>query len=397
VYILFLLAVPLVYSRAFQVLVFLGIAGARKLFTNTDAPKLAPLVDEWGAIAPPIRPRRPSGSRCGITYHHWYHAFRPKEANACLAAIADLGAGYLRADIRWKDILPDGKHLDADAVNWYRAYLIAAREWYGLTPHVVLSTPPSAVTRLGKDELITAWHHYLEIVIDNFGDLCESYQLMNEINSPVFRFVSPTSLIDALTTGADIIRRRLPGAELSVNVLAGLWGWKNDLRRYRKELRSVVDVIGIDFYPATWSIALGDPWAQIETGVIEEWSTGEQLPRLAVTETGYATNIPMVRSEPQQSAYFLRLQSVIQKLEKQLTPRSLAFIMLYEICDEDTSMVLDPEAHFGLIKSGSLNPKCGYAVVQDFCRILAEPGVSPRTPKTHPTPSGGGAPAPCET
>lgn len=394
-YLLLLLAILLLYSRAIQVLVFLATAGIRKLLTETAAPKFAPLVREWAAIPPPSPSRMPNGSRCGITYHHWYHNFRPNDANSCLAAISDLGAGYLRADIRWKDILPDGELLDADAVKWYRAYLHAAREWYGLTPHVVLSNPPSAVTRLGNEQLFTAWHRYIEAVIENFGDLCQSYQLMNEINSPVFRFVSPTHLIDALTTAAEIIRVRLPKAELSVNVLAGLWGWKKDLRQYRKELGTAIDIMGIDFYPGTWSVALGDPWREIEVGLVEEWSTNEKGPRMAVAETGYATNIPLVRSEGQQAEFYLRLQSCLQKLERRGNARPLAFIMLYEICDEDSTMLLDPEAHFGLIKSASFSPKSSYPVVQGFCRNFAQPIVNPARKQVHSAQLSGAAPEPC--
>jgi hypothetical protein len=284
-----------------------------------------------------------------------------------MTAIADLGAGYLRGDIRWRDLLPDGNKLDIHARNWYRHYLRTAHEWYGLTPMVVLSNPPNAVMKLDEGSRIAAWGRYIDVVITEFGDLCQRYQLMNEINSPVFRFVSSANVPRAMAEAVSRMRAQLPNCELMTNILADLWGWRQATQQCIDRFGSQLDIIGLDFYPETWAVSLGSPWSAVEAGLIDLYATNPKLPRIAILETGYSTNIPIFRGEEQQVRFYHHLRSTLDILDSQRGGRSLAYIGLYEICDENSSIVLDPEAHFGLLKSKSLQRKTAFAQARQIC------------------------------
>lgn len=356
------------HSRALQFVTFLAAAGVRKLITDTAAPDLEPLVHQWEAMAPPASIRARATSRCAITLHHWYLAFKPAEVNACLAEIAAVGAGYLRADIRWKDLFPGGTQLNFHAVSWYRHYLRAARDWHGLKPIVVLSNPPQSIDKLTSKEKIEAWHNYIDTVVTNFSDLCQSYQLMNELNNPVFRFLPSEDAATAVGSAAARIRARLPNAQLMINVLANLWGWKSDLQQYITDLGSAIDIFGIDSYPETWAVGLGDAWKEFERSIIELRLANKHA-RLAVLETGYSTNIPYLRDERRQTAFYRRLETALIEIDR-IGP--LPLIAFYEICDENSSTFLDPEAHFGLLKSKPFRRKACFAQVQRMCQMFKE-------------------------
>ncbi len=372
----------LIYARVPQVVLFLAAAGLRKRINDTDAPELGTLLAAWSEITPRNAAAAPNRSRCGVTYHHWYHGFEPHAANACLAEIAALGASHLRLDIRWKDVLPNGVDIDPDAVSWYRSYLKVAKG-YGLTPHVVLSNPPRVIERMKPADVLKAWNLYLQTVVSKFGDMCNSYQLMNEINSPVFRFVHRSQIVKTLASGAAEIRKLLPDAQLSVNIIAGLPRWRQELSRYRRELRLIVDVVAIDFYPGTWSVAILDPWREIEATLAESCRKSDpELPRMAIAETGYATNLPIVRADRQQEQYFRRLRSMLQRVEGTRAANPLAFIMLYEICDENSSMPVDPEAHFGILGSQGFRRKQSFTEIQGFCASFPEPGLVSSGPRS---------------
>ena len=246
------------YLRALQVFLFTIVAGARR-FVAARRRILPKDVVAWTSI-PPLTPLPRTTSRCFLTFHPWYAGFDPARVCRCLAEIRSLGAGGLRTDARWKDLLPDGKHVDLSAVEWHRSFLLAARDWYGLRTLPVLSDPPTAASDAPEDDRLTQWRHYIEIVMEHLGDLCESYKVMNEINNPVYRFVSRRNVPEAIRSATDIIRRHVPTAQISINVLCDLWRWRQDLRWYLRELTGLIDTIGLDFYPDTWAISWRNPW-----------------------------------------------------------------------------------------------------------------------------------------
>src|SRR5258708_13679300 len=112
--------------RVLQVGSFMAAAGLHRLLVPDEVPDFSSLASRWR----PLRPTRsysPSQSRGMVTYHPWNHNFRPEFANNCLAEAAELGAGYIRIDIRWKDLIPNGRHSHEVAWPWYHSYLIPPR------------------------------------------------------------------------------------------------------------------------------------------------------------------------------------------------------------------------------------------------------------------------------
>ena len=354
------------YVRALQVFLFTIVAGARRL-VSADR-RIPNDVVAWTSIPPPT-PLQRTFSRCFLTFHPWYAGFDPARVCRCLAAIRSLGAGGLRTDARWRDLLPDGKHVDLSAVEWHRSFLLAARDWYGLPTLLVLSDPPTPVLSASEEDRLTQWRQYVEVVMEHFGDLCESYQVMNEINNPVYRFLSRRNVPDAIRSARDIIRHYVPTAQISINVLCDLWHWREDLRRYLRELPGVLDIIGLDFYPDTWAISWRNPWSTVEQDLRDliRGANAGTNPRVAIMETGYSTNIPYIRGEQQQASFYRRLTDLLRGADALGQGRSLAFIALYELCDDGTNAPLDPEAHFGILTMQTWRRKLAFNEVKTLC------------------------------
>lgn len=309
-----------------------------------------------------------------ITHHPWYQHHRASDACSCLAEAAALGLGHIRSDVRWKDVIPDTNTPDEDAFRWYRSYFTAARDWYGLQPLIVLSEAPRAFGRLNEEARMNAWKLYVEQVIFRLGDLCQIYQVFNEPNNPVYRFFRRSEQAAALTLASNAIKSRLPHAQLALNLLLDLPNWKQTLIQLLADSGDAVDIISVDSYPGTWSLGVGPGWS----GAIELASeirhaapgsvwTGRKL---AIMETGYTTNIGRFRTQKQQADYFASLQEVTHSLDSALGQRGLELLGLYEICDDDSSVFLDPEAHFGLLTS-TFRRKAGFRAVQHLCSSLA--------------------------
>src|ERR1035441_3755161 len=142
--------------RVLQVGSFLAAAGVRKFFVRDTAVYFRALALEWQIHSKSSR-CAPSQSRGVITYHPWYDKFRPEIARHCLAQAAELGAGYIRIDIRWKDLLPDGVNVDEHAWDWYENYLTEAHDCCGLESLIVLSNAPDNVLRYSVDSRLEAW------------------------------------------------------------------------------------------------------------------------------------------------------------------------------------------------------------------------------------------------
>jgi hypothetical protein len=351
-----------------QVGTFLAAAAVRKKLTSDPVANFRELASQWTSLKP-TRNYFPSLSRGMITYHPWYHNFQPSLAATCLAKTAELGAGWIRIDVRWKDLIPDGRRVDEDAWKWYESYLRAANNWYALRPLIVLSNPPNGVLQYDINSRLAAWDRFVDEVAQRAGNLCGMYQLLNEPNNRVYRIFSPEATSMAILSGAKIIRHHNPDARITINVLAGLWRWQSDLQEILQKCISAVDIVGLDFYPGTWTVSSksnSSQWNQFADSIAPSRDTrGSPLygRAVAIIETGFSTNVRRWRSEDHQASYFRMLEDTIKHLDAKIGGRGLALVGIHELCDGDTHTFLDPEAHFGLLTSDTLRRKAAFDVV----------------------------------
>jgi hypothetical protein len=285
-------------------------------------------------------------------------------------AAARLGVGWIRTDIRWREILPDGANTDQKAVAWYRNFLDAASD-YGLKSMVVLSTPPRAALREASSIRLNSWSRFVEVVVTELGSRCESFQLMNEPNNPVYRFFAPQDAAAALTIAASIIRRAFPEARIAINIAMDIWGWQDYLNTILLSSGVVVDLVGLDHYPGTWTLGIDAHWSEVNDLADKIASSPPESPwhklHLVIMETGFSTNGPL-RGERRQAEYFERLATEIGQLKRRSATDGL-LLGIYELCDWDSSAWLDPEAHFGLLHS-DLTPKRSFESVRSLVTSL---------------------------
>ena len=355
--------------RLLQVGSFMAVVGLRKVLIRDPVPDFQLLAPQWLKLKPWKR-RSPTSSRGMITYHPWYHQFRPSIANQCLAEAAELRAGYIRLDIRWKDLLPDARKVDEAAWAWYHSYLLAARDWYGLEPVIVLSNAPAVVFQHPLNLRLVAWARYVDEVAHRVGDLCSLYQVFNEPNNPVFKIFPTKPTASAIMSAATVIRQRNPAARITINILADLLGWESVLREILQESGSAIDIVGFDYYPGTWTISArsdSSNWNRFVDILAGSRLSGASLLHgrpVAIMETGYATNLQPFRNEDQQARYLRTLEAAVTRLDSQVGPNGLMLVGIHELSDGDTNAFFDPEAHFGLLTSDTLRRKAGFEVAQ---------------------------------
>jgi len=348
-------------SRLIQVGAFAASARLNSHRSQVGGP--ASKSSGWATVAKPAASlTQPLNASFLITYHPEYHNFDPHRAVQSLGAAADLGVGWLRTDVRWREVLPDGTTVDPNAIFWYREFLRVAQHW-GLRNMVVLSSPPEAFQNRTKSDKLRLWDRFVELVVSELGDQCDGYQLMNEPNNPVYGFFSLEDTAPALARGARIIRAAAtPTTIVAINVSMEVWGWHSYLDKLLNRMDSAIDVIGLDHYPFTWTIGFHERWIEIFKIHDAIASAMPSSPwfgrRLAIMETGFSTNGPF-RGQKQQAKYFAGLHSVVSRLRQGSDANSVLF-GFYELCDSDTSAGLDPESHFGLMTTDLL-PKLAFA------------------------------------
>ena len=224
------------YTRAIQVAAF---AAAASVGRSRRRPVIGPAqrAAEWAKASFPVLPgRAPSPAAC-VTYHPDYQGFEPQRVLESLVAARQLGVGWIRSDIRWNYLVPDGYHADVGAVAWYGDFLEAVRKCQ-LKSIVVLSTPPPSVLKQQPAEKLDSWSRFVEIVAQDLGARCDVFQLMNEVNNPLYGFLPPKETATALERGAAIVRAKLPAARIAINVSTDLWGWQDYLERLLRSFRA---------------------------------------------------------------------------------------------------------------------------------------------------------------
>jgi hypothetical protein len=362
------------FTRIFPVATFALASAFRRFSHRGGESSPGPHFREWASLASPSPSPTRSESRLLITYHPWYQDFRPSDVSVCLREARALGAGYIRSDVRWMDVLPDLTHPDQNALSWYRSYFQAARDWYGLQPMIVLSNPPKALNTASESFRLKAWRSYVETVAEHLGDLCGAYQVLNEPNNPVYRFFAKQQIPEAIRTASRVIRSRVAGSTILINLLLDFTNWETTLEDVMANAGESVDVVGFDHYPGTWSPFIEPRWPVLARLARRMRASPPESvwhsTRIAIIETGYATNVPEFRTEQAQGEYFTALTAVIRQLDSAQQSSPLPFIGIYELCDSDSSAFLDPETHFGLLTS-RLSRKAAFDVVKRLVPTLA--------------------------
>ena len=354
-----------VFVRIVQVAAFSIVAGVRRQFVAQTEPHGSFVVStvHSGGKTQPFAVQNGKGM---ITYHPAYDRYDSERVTRALQEAAALGATYLRTDVNWRDIMPSPGEINLSALEWYASFFAEARQGFGFMPQVVLSNPASSIAQLPTDRSLELWSQYIAAVVKSVGGNCRHFQLLNELNNPVFRFF-PTEVIPAaLRTAASIIRRDVRDARLGINFIIDIWPWQDQLQNILSRAFEAIDVVGIDTYPGTWSIGIGSE--------NEELSAHPQILRarlpalradqaLAVSETGYSTNIPFIRDQRDQLEYFRKLRSSADDL------KGLEFVGIYELTDWDSNAKPDPEANFGLLDS-RLRRKPAFDEVRSLFDVL---------------------------
>jgi hypothetical protein len=355
-------------SRIVQVISFVIAAGVERSHRAENGPAL--VSSDWHSPNLSAAQRKALNARALITYHPEYHAYDSHLALQSLALSAELGAGWMRSDVRWRELLPDGKTVNTKALAWYRNFLHYARD-YGLRNMVVLSTPPDAVLAQRSQERLKAWSDFIEIVVRELGSFCNAYQLMNEPNGPIYRFFSAQDAATATRNGAAIIKRETPSCSIAVNISMEIWGWREYLEQLLRSSGAAIDIVGLDHYPGTWTIGQQNRWFEIvQLGRLIAAAAPDSPwfnRRLTIMETGFSTNRAF-RGESQQLAYFDQIPAVTGALSAYSTSDAI-LLGVYELCDGDSSPSLNPEAHFGLLTT-DLKPKAAYGQVQQLFQSL---------------------------
>lgn len=359
-----------------QVGLFALSAGLRAVLRR---PRISPAnaVDQWQQLPPPTTRSQLPQTRAVVTYHPWYNSFDVPTTIHCLEELAALGASYVRTDVRWSDVLPDGVTIDESAFTWYSSFFRTAVERYQLQPLIVLSNASDIVLSHGRRDhswLLGAWRRYIEAVVTRLGDICTHFQVLNEINNPVYAIFPAEQVGPAITSAAGIIRAQVADSQIIVNFLVDLLGWKEAIEDLLRAAGASVDTIALDHYPGTWTFSDSSDWDGILSLQREIKASSADSPwhghSLAVLETGYSTNVPWFRNGSAQADYYRQLAVILDRFASEQPGVPLTLVGFYELSDMDTHALVDPEAHFGLISSDTLQRKPAFAIVQQICHSL---------------------------
>jgi hypothetical protein len=229
----------------------------------------------------------------------------------------------------------------------------------------ILSNPASSVLQVPVERRVELWEQYVSAVVKALGGNCRHFQLLNEPNNLVFRFFPKSATADVLRTAATVIRGSIPNAQLTVNFLTDIWPWRDQLEDLLSTAPDAIDIVSVDAYPETWSIGI-HPFETLASLLQNLPSSLRGLragQTLAIMETGYSSNLALIRNEAAQAAYFRRLGELVGEL------KNFQFVGIYELTDENSDARLDPEAHFGLVDS-QFRRKPAFAEAQAFFDAL---------------------------
>lgn len=276
-----------------------------------------------------------------------------------------VNAKLIRFDILWRDIEPVEGAIDY--VNLYRyreivEYIVRR----GLKPIAVIGTGyprwflEIAKLRKGSGErIIDKVYEYSYTVAKFLKPYVEIYQLGNELNHPLNPL--PRSLriefLEALGIG---VSSAVSNCLRIVNIIVDIVEWKNYLRRVLNTVGSIIDIVGVDRYPRTWSFIDYSNWDILRHVYKEVKRSGKTL---AITEVGFATKLKflgkaILRREVEQVKF---INSVFRALARISLEIPITFVIWYMLWDENPE-VCEPIEGIGW---------CGWGLLRsDYTRKL---------------------------
>jgi hypothetical protein len=313
------------------------------------------------------------------------------QAQTAFALTRELNAGGLRIDLFWDDIEPtQGGGWDEAKVTFYRGFFASAAS-QGTELTVILSSPPGWAKTLFTDgnrtAFFAAWEVYAAKAVSIVGDSARAvvaWQLWNEMNHVPSSWINGDA--DAVCTVFNAAGAAVGGgsAPRFVNVMAddplkvaGMQPWEAAATAWLAPgcAAAVIDGVGIDHYPGTWTI---DPsftaWAPLDRllTLVNDAATPGNVwlgKRPAVLETGYSSWAAVVADEKRQLAWVKASLPVLRA--KAEASRALAFplqyVCIYQLIDVDTGSSggavrgIPEEDHFGLVHSDTFSKKPAFA------------------------------------
>jgi polysaccharide biosynthesis protein PslG len=308
----------------------------------------------------------------------WYVALHAEEFDRDLTRGAEvldlaveLGAAGVRTDVSWFDLEPERDRWDDDALEFYAGYVELARE-RDLDPLLILSRAPGWARELYQRDpaaFFLEYEDYVRRVVARLGPLVDRWQLWNEANHPV-DFVRGDDDWELFARAGAVVRERDPDAETLINVYADVPGWQRALTQWLERAGELVDVVGVDHYPGTWSLASSTRWGPLRALVRRAGDPDDPLhgKRLAVLETGFSAWLPRIADEDDQRRWVARALPALHDLVREVHERRPGLVALacyYQLVDAPDRAL--QEGGFGVLR-GDLSPKPAAAALREAIR-----------------------------
>jgi hypothetical protein len=319
-----------------------------------------------------------------VSIHAGEVEYDPAMVEQAFDTALDLGVQGVRTDIFWFDIEPSRDSWDETRFSFYTDYVDEARS-RGLDVMAILSGAPDWAKDLyasDPDAFFVELDEYVREVVGRVGPQVQRYQLWNE----------PNHLPDPIATEHDgqllatigsIVRELDPGATTYVNVMADIVGWEDHVTGWIEQAGDVIDVIGVDHYPGTWTATLYTDWGPLQT-LIDRINNPEDVwygKRGAILETGFSSWAALVSDQNRQKVWIEESLPVAREMIRAAQDTGsfgIELVNYYQLIDTNTYgegtglYETGPEAHFGVV-SDQFEYKLGFEALKTEVATYREP------------------------
>jgi len=195
-------------------------------------------------------------------------------------------------------------------------------------------------------------------------------QLWNELNHLPSHWIrsGACELLSALGRGA---RRVNATAQLWVNAMADDPLWHRAVDGWIDCAGTHIDAVGVDHYPGTWTLSSWTDWAPLDRLLNATAATGAWAGRAAgVLETGYSSWSTVVASEAMQASWVnASLPAMRERVRAAGAASRFEVANWYTLLDGVHTGVPPEEAHFGVLRPGTLERKPAFEVLADQLRV----------------------------